>query len=275
MLVATVLALAAAVLHAAWNFAVKQSTIDRLIALWGQFLFAGIFGTTALLIGGGLPAEGYLWAALSGLTHVPYCVLLARAYAGGDFSVMYPMARGGGALLAGIGGVVFLDDRLGVVGAIGMVITCAGLVALTGRVASRPIAIALGVAATIGVYTVVDAQGIRATDDPLYAAATFVGTASMVSTYCLVTGRRGEMVAAMRSQWSRFALLGAAATVTYTMVQLALRRAPVGYVTSLRESSVVIAAFLGAHVLKEGGAQRRVIAAVIVLIGLLVLIAGS
>ena len=41
MLTATVLALVAAVLHAAWNLSVKQSVSDRFIALWGQFFVAG------------------------------------------------------------------------------------------------------------------------------------------------------------------------------------------------------------------------------------------
>ena len=41
MLLATVLALVAAVLHAAWNLAAK-SAADRHLALWGQFLFGGV-----------------------------------------------------------------------------------------------------------------------------------------------------------------------------------------------------------------------------------------
>ena len=37
---------------------------------------------------------------------------LARAYGAGDFSLAYPLARGGGAMVAAIGGVAFLDDQL-------------------------------------------------------------------------------------------------------------------------------------------------------------------
>ena len=80
MLTATVLALVAAVLHAAWNLSVKQSVGDRFIALWGQFFVAGVLGSIALVAGGGIPARGFVWAALSGLAHLPYCLLLAKAY---------------------------------------------------------------------------------------------------------------------------------------------------------------------------------------------------
>jgi uncharacterized membrane protein len=58
------------------------------------------------------------------------------------------------------------------------------------------------------------------------------------------------------------------------LVQIAFQRAPVGYVTCLRESSVVIAAFVGARFLGEGHATRRVVAASVVLTGLLLLVVG-
>ena len=112
MLTATILALAAAVLHAGWNLSVKQSG-DRYLALWGQFTIAGLIGIVWLTIAGGIPAEGWMWAGVSGCIHLPYCIFLARAYDHGDFSLVYPMARGGGALLAAIGGVLLLGDDLG------------------------------------------------------------------------------------------------------------------------------------------------------------------
>ena len=72
MLTATVLALVAAVLHAVWNLSVKQSVGDRFIALWGQFFVAGWLAAVVLIIGGGIPARGFVWAAMSGLTHVEH-----------------------------------------------------------------------------------------------------------------------------------------------------------------------------------------------------------
>ena len=95
MLAATLLALTAAVMHAGWNLAVKQSG-DRFLALWGQFTLAGAICLVIILAVGGFPAEGWRWAFLSGTIHVPYCWFLARAYDHGDFSLVYPMARGGG-----------------------------------------------------------------------------------------------------------------------------------------------------------------------------------
>lgn len=274
MLTATILALVAAVLHAMWNLSVKQSVGDRFIALWGQFFVAGVLAAIVLVAGGGIPARGYVWAAMSGITHLPYCILLAKAYGVGDFSLAYPIARGGGALVAGLGGIALLGDSFNPVGVVGMVIVAIGLIALAGRGASAQVIVAVGVAITIGIYSVFDAKGIRSVDTPLYAAASFIGITTTTSAYALVTGRSGEMVTAMRAYWRRFVTMGVASGVTYALVQIAFQRAPVGYVTCLRESSVVIAAFVGARYLGEGQGPRRIAAATVVVAGLLLLVLG-
>ncbi len=274
MLTATVLALVAAVLHALWNLSVKQSISDRFIALWGQFFVAGVLAAVVLVAAGGIPARGFIWAGLSGLVHVPYCLLLAKAYSVGDFSLAYPIARGGGALVAGLGGIALLGDAFRPIGVVGMIVVALGLIALAGRGASRQVIVALCLAGTIGIYSVLDAKGIRSVDTPLYAAATFICVTSTTTVYALVTGRASEMVSASRTYWRRFAMMGIASGVTYALVQIAFQRAPVGYVTCLRESSVLIAAFVGARYLGEGQAARRVGAALVVVVGLLLLVLG-
>ncbi|MEP7203962.1 MAG: EamA family transporter [Ilumatobacteraceae bacterium] len=271
---ATVLALVAAVLHAGWNLSVKQSVSDRFIALWGQFSFAGVLAAILLIIGGGIPARGWVWAAVSALAHVPYSVLLAKAYNVGDFSRAYPIARGGGALIAGLGGIALLSDSFTPIGVVGMAVVAIGLIALAGRGAGAQVVIALGVALAIGVYSVADAKGIRSVDTPLYAAASFTCVTVTLTVYALATGRSSEMAAATRIHWRRFVVMGIASGVTYALVQIAFQRAPVGYVTCLRESSVVIAAFVGARYLGEGQAVRRTAAAIVVVVGLLLLVIG-
>jgi multidrug transporter EmrE-like cation transporter len=274
MLTATILALVAAVLHAAWNLSVKQSISDRFLALWGQFFVAGMLALVVLVAGGGIPARGYVWATITGFAHLPYCLFLAKAYTVGDFSVAYPVARGGGALLAGLGGIVLLGDSFRPIGVAGMVVVGAGLIALAGRGVSKQVLPALGVAVAISIYSVADAKGIRSTDTPVYAAASFVAITVVTTGFSLASGRGPDMVAAMRAHHRRFVTMGIASAVTYALVQLAFRRAPVGYVTCLRESSVLIAAIVGARYLGEGQLLRRVAAATVVVTGLLMLVLG-
>ena len=177
-----------------------------------------------------------------------------------------------GALLAAIGGIVLLGDDLSPLGLAAIVVVAAGLFLLAGRARGPAMVSAAVVAATIGVYSVSDAKGIRAAHDDAYVFASFLATAVTTTTFGLATGRRPAMAAALRADWRRFAVVGAASAVTYGMVQLAFERAPVGYVTALRESSVVIAAFAGARLLHEPAGSRRVIAAATVLGGLVLLV---
>lgn len=268
------LALVAALLHAGWNLAVKQQG-DRYVALWGQFIMAGALSAAVLVALGGIPAVGWWWAATSGIVHVPYCWYLAKAYDHGDFSLVYPIARGGGALLAAIGGIVLLGDDLGPLAMAAIVTVTIGLVLLAGPARGPALSSALMVAATIAVYSLADARGIRLTDTPRYALASFVTIAVATSVFGLVIGRGPSMMTQVRRQWPRYLAMGLAVTVTYGLVQLAFRLAPVGYVTALRESSVVIAAIAGSRLLGEPAGTRRVVASVVVLVGLVVLVVAA
>ena len=58
---------------------------------------------------------------------------------------------------------------------------------------------------------------------------------------------------------------GLAAVLAYAFVLAAVRRAPVGYVTALRESSVVLGAFAGWRILHEPPGAARVVSSCVVL----------
>ena len=278
MLLATLLALGAAVIHAGWNLIAKRAEGDRYMVLWAQF-FCGGAVALPLMVGyqviWGMPWQGYVWAAISGCIHLPYCLLLARAYTIGDFSTSYPIARGGGAALAAVGGVLLLGDHLSALEATGIGIIVAGLCLLAYGVGRPELLVALTLAAVIATYTITDAKGARVTESIAYIFATFAGAAISNTTFGLITGRRHDMAMMLRANASRALFTGVASLVTYGMVLVAVRHAPVGYVTALRESSVVLAALAGWKMLGEGDHRRRITAAVVVFSGLLVLISGG
>jgi len=277
MLLATLLALGAAVLHAGWNLVAKRSKSDIYITLWAQFFMGAVF-SLPLMIGyeiiWGMPWQGYMWAAVSGCIHLPYVWLLAHAYTVGDFSVSYPVARGGGAAIAAVCGVVFLRDHLTMLEVVGISVVVCGLVLLAYGATRVHLATALLLALAIGLYTTSDAKGARITDSVAYIFASSVGTMTSNTIFALATGRRREMVAMLRTNWRMNTVTGLASLVTYGMVLVAVRHAPVGYVTALRESSVVLAALAGWKLLGEGDHRRRLTAAFVVFCGLLTLVLG-
>jgi drug/metabolite transporter (DMT)-like permease len=272
VLAATFLALAAAGLHAAWNLVAKRSA-DRVTTLSAQFIVGGLIGAVALLITRDLPAAAWWPALVTGLVHIPYLLLLALAYEHGDFSVAYPVARGSGAVLAALGGVVLLDDDLGAVRAVAVLVVAAGMWLLSGGATATQLSAALAVGVTIGVYTVNDSRAVRSYGIT-YPFAAFVAIGVVMSIYVVATDRGPRFMATLRDDWRQAAMTGAMAVLAYVLVMIAVRRAPVGHVAVLRESSVLIAAFLGNRYLDEGAVHRRTLAAGIILAGLVLLIAA-
>ena len=276
MITATLLALGAAVLHAGWNLAVKTSG-DRWIALWGQMTAAALVGLPLVIwstADGSLHLAAWGWAALSGGIHTVYIARLARTYDIADFSVTYPIARGGGALVAAIGGVVLLGDHLSLASGIGIAVVVVGLALIAGHVDWTHARAALFVALMIGCYTLADSRGSRGSASSVYAWSIFIPTSLGVTTHGIVARRGRAMLASIRPMWRTFLLTGLASAVTYWMVLAAVKRAPVGYVTALRESSVVLATFIGWRYLRESSGRRRIAASLVVLAGLVTLVAG-
>jgi drug/metabolite transporter (DMT)-like permease len=204
---------------------------------------------------------------------VGYVAGLARAYAAGDFSLAYPLARGGGAMVAAIGGVAFLDDRLTVLSYLAILVITGGLVSFVRPGTSwDSIRWALVVAVLIGCYTLADAVGARRTEGIAYVLATFVATSIMVSAWGLATGHLTNLRRTWAASWRAHLTSGLASAAAYGLVLFAVRWAPVGYVASLRESSVVLAAVAGWRYLAEGLGRARVASATVVVTGLVLLV---
>jgi drug/metabolite transporter (DMT)-like permease len=121
---------------------------------------------------------------------------------------------------------------------------------------------------------VVDGHGTRQSQPVAYALALNIAAAVFVSLFTAINSRK-MMIPALRQNWKIMGAAGVFSTVAYTLVMIAYRHAPVGYVASLRESSVVIAAFAGWKMLDEGDHKKRIASAAIVLIGLVVLVVGG
>lgn len=273
MLTATVLALAAAVLHASWNFLVKTSD-DRDLAAWAQYLAGSLLFLPVLLVVGPPGADTVPYLLGSGLIHVGYVAALVAAYRHGDFSLAYPLSRGTGAVLAAFGGVVLLDDHLPWPAWGAIVVVAVGLGLLVGR--GTPLVefrFALLTGATIGVYTLVDSAGSRAATDGLaYGISVTVVSAVFLSVWGLARGRGAALVRSALPGWRRYLVAGGCLTGAYSLVLVAVRFAPVGYVAVLRESSIVLGAYAGWVFLGERLGGRRLRASLVITAGLVALI---
>jgi len=127
-------------------------------------------------------------------------------------------------------------------------------------------------AATIGTYTTLDAAGARRSSGLGYGIAIVLGVGLVLSAAIVASGRAGRLGAGVRREWPRFLVGGVCSTLAYSMVLAAARLAPVGYVASLRESSVILGAGAGWLFLHERLGRARLASALVVTAGLVLLI---
>lgn len=276
MLAATVLALAAALLHAAWNLLIKTAD-DRDLAAWGQYVF-GAVALAPVLAFTGLPDLAALpFLGVSAVVHIFYVRALVAAYVHGDFSLAYPLARGGGALVASLVGVVALGDGLSAGGWLALLVVFAGLASLVRPGTPRvEVVYALLTAVLIGTYTVIDAAGARHTSNGFAYGVALTGMSGLaLSVVYLGQGRGPAFAASIRRGWPRHLVSGIFLATAYSLVLVAVRFASVAYVATLRESSVVLGAGLGWLVLHERLGGRRLVSAVVVTAGLVGLIVAQ
>jgi drug/metabolite transporter (DMT)-like permease len=132
---------------------------------------------------------------------------------------------------------------------------------------------ALFTAVTVSAYSVVDGIGARAAGAgraPAYTLLLFVGIAPVVVAYALV--RRGNAVFAQMAPFWKIGLGGGAlAVISYGIANWAMTVAPIAIVAALRETSVLFGALIAVVILKEPLRAARIVAALMIVCGLLLL----
>jgi drug/metabolite transporter (DMT)-like permease len=265
----------AGALHACWNAIAKQVT-DRLMA------FAWI-AVASMVVGGlvlgfaGLPArEAIPFAITSAVIHIGYNLGLMNSYRLGAFNQTYPIARGTSPLVVAVGAYFLADEHLGAAAVIGIATLAAGLMSLAlsaGRLTRSDVpavAAAVLTGLTIAAYTITDGLGVRHSHDPwAYTALLFVLQGPPMLVAALARRRLADWrdTATMR----RGVVAGLLSTVAYGVVLWAQTRAPLAEVAAIRETSVVFAALIGVAVLGEDFGRRRVVAAVVIATGIVLI----
>ena len=261
-------------IHATWNLWAKQvggavRTPTLMFAL--TLLSAVLYGPAALTIARESPAPGpigWLFIAGSGVLHVVYFVVLMRGYRRSDLSVVYPVARGTGPLLAAAGAITLFAERATALSLGGALAIAAGVAVLTLRsgLAHDPRAGAgvrwgLATGALIGVYTLWDGWAVQRVGLPplLYY---WCGEVVRVLLFAPLALRDREGLALLaRTHAGRVFGIAALSPLGYIFILLALRDGAVSHIAPAREVSILFGAWLGGAVLGEHQRRRRLVAA--------------
>ncbi len=264
------LVLLAALLHASWNALLKfpgdALTKLALINLTGALVMLPLLPWVA-------PPDPVSWPFLLGsvAVHALYYLCLVLAYREGDLSLVYPIARGVAPLLVAVGAWLVAGESLSPSGMLAVLVISAGILTLGvsgwNRAPAGAVLFAFGTGVTIVCYTIIDGLGARASGSTLgYIAWLFAIDGVPISIAAFVLRRR-MLTRTLKQSWAPGLAGGLCAITAYGVVIWAMTKAPMTYVSALRETSVVLAALIGTHVLREPLGLLRVSAAVVVAVG--------
>jgi drug/metabolite transporter (DMT)-like permease len=266
-------------LHALWNLLLKRSQ-EKYITMGWQVLVSGVFAFILLLFIGLPPRSMWIFAIISMVLEAVYFILLSNAYTDNDFSLVYPIARGTAPAFLMLWSVLFLQEQLTAGGMIGIGLIVCGMVVIGvtsllknrgSRLHLKGIVLALAVALIISIYTFVDGTAVKNGSPISYGLTMFMMVPFLTTTYNLRRHGFKQFLAA----WSgaRLMLIFGAAlgVVAYLLALFAYTIAPVSYSGAIREVSVVIGAFLGWQFLGEKMGGTRVVGAVVIFTGILVI----
>ncbi len=231
-LTALILLIVAAALHTGWNLLVKRAGEKQIFAWWAMVVGTACFAPL-LAFSAPLPAAIWPYVLASALVETIYYLALLRAYTIGDFSLIYPLARGAAPAFLALWAALFLGERPRAGGIAGLALLLVGLLLVGGaarRAALRqnPVALALSaggaaaqprwslvafagsataaaltVACCISIYSVIDGAAVRIAPPIAYTVAVIGASALMMAPAVLARYGRQAVVAEWRANWDQ------------------------------------------------------------------------
>lgn len=260
--------LGAAILHATWNALVKHGG-DPFLRLAVVNLTGTLVCLPFLLVVEPPVAAAWPWIVLSLSIHVGYCAFLCLGYRTGDLSQVYPVARGVAPPVVAILGLLVAGEVPSPGGLAALALISGGILVIAfGRRApgqsTKPLLLAAACGLAIAGYTICDGLGIRAAQSTLSYIVWFFFLDGLPFGLGVLWLQRRRLRAALPPVLLPATGGGLLSFAAYGLVIWAMRTTPMAYVSSLRETSVILAAVIGTRLLGEPFGRERVTAACIV-----------
>lgn len=222
--------------------------------------------------------------AASAITHSAYLMSLQRGYRSGDLSLVYPVARGTGPALATLGAILLYGERPSLLALAGglLVITGVFIISRSGRKVQGVDFHARREGVKWGAITGVFIAGYSMLDS--FAVAQLAIFPFFYLWFADVTRSILLMVPALRRREAlrhelrhhRWEVLGVGflSPLSYLLVLFAMSFTPLSYVAPAREMSILIGTVMGSRLLAEEGGLQRILAAVLIVGGVVALALG-
>ena len=261
----------AALLHAGWNAVVKLG-VDRFSAIVLLALVQGAIALALIPFFAAPAAPAWPWLLLGSALHSGYKLFLIRAYAHGDLSQVYPIARGTAPLIVAVAGALLLAEAPEPARAAAVLAIAAGILLMAGGGLSRRTLLwALGTAGFTAAYTVADGIGARLALSASGFAMWMFALDGLVMLCFALAARGPRGLSALVPAWRGGLAAGAMSLGSYWIAIGAFTLAPLALVAALRETSVLFAMLIAAVWLREPIGPRRWAAAGLIVTGIVLM----
>lgn len=266
--------LAAAFFHAYWNSLVKSAD-DKLLETFSISIVWLVIGFVCLPFVGLPSLSLWPWVTLSVVIHALYFVMLSKSYEEGAFASVYPVMRGLPPLIVTVFSLAFVNEGISLNGAMGIGLIAVGILSLAvGKVefSLKAWGYALITAVLISAYTLIDGLNARLAPSS-FAFLIWVLLGQSLVFMPLVALKRGVKASFSYSQnhWKRGAIGGLISFAAYGIVLWAMTKAPIAYVSALRETSVLFGALIAVWLLGEKLNFIRILSSIFIFIGIVVM----
>lgn len=282
-LLAFLLVLASAILHATWNFFSKRVPNGGLAFIWlFSALTVVVYAPLAIgLIILDLPDIGWQQVAYmsgSSLFHLSYFAALLLSYRAGDLSLVYPISRSSGPVLAIIGAVLILHEPLTWPIGLGATVILTGSLILTGNPlrawhsqARLSIGFALLTGLTIAGYSLWDKVTVSSILVPPILLDWFNNLTRTIALAPYAKRHWGSIQQIWQQKRLETWVVALLGPLSYILLLTALVFSPLTLISPLRQISIVIGTWMGSYFLAERQARRRLVASVVMVAGVMIL----
>ena len=274
------LLLGAAMMHTIWNLLVKRAK-EKQVFIWCSLIVGTIIFSPLLLTSSISLFSVWPYVLSSAFVEAIYYITLIRAYEHGDFSLVYPMARGAAPAFLFVWATLFLGERPRLFGLVGIALLVFGLIIVGGKTwwtlrktsgfSKSALVLALCVACCISVYTAIDGAAVHHISPIPYTVLVIALTVLFITPVVFMRFGNTAIVYELRVNWMRITLVGLFTLLAYILALKAYTIARVSYAGSVREISVVFATIVGWRWLGESFGTIRLIGAMFIFAGIVVI----
>ena len=246
----------AAFLHAVWNAMVKNEK-DKYLGV-SAIVFGQVPASIIIIFFTPIPtAESIPYIFLSGILHTGYLWFLLFAYKFGDYTKVYPIARGSAPIFISIVSLIFFTVVISNFELLGIAVICLGILSLSLEDSKnlknhKAIIYALITGGFIMSYSITDGYGAKISLSFLsYMGWSFILSAFLFA-FLLNFMKRPSTIKKVLKEGKLISFVGGTLSyAAYGIVVWGFTQAAIPTVTALRETSIIFALLIGTVFLNE------------------------